>query len=77
MELMDKMRGMRVNIACLQETKEKEQKLKKLMDIIISIIVDKNVKDKGVDIKRVGIRLLLIKLMLEEEITIVINAYVP
>ncbi|KAL4180034.1 hypothetical protein AMTRI_Chr13g90130 [Amborella trichopoda] len=89
MELVDKMRERRGNMACLQETKGKEIKLKNSMDIIIGIlqkdnnrydigiIVDKDVKDKGLDIKRVSIRLLLINLMLEEEITNVINAYAP
>ncbi|KAL4197283.1 hypothetical protein AMTRI_Chr04g250330 [Amborella trichopoda] len=75
MELVDTMRRRRVNIACLQETKWKGEKAKEIDGYKlwyigkdnnrngVRIIVDKDLKDKVVNVKRIGDRLLLIKLV--------------
>ncbi|MES6403738.1 hypothetical protein U6P81_12180 [Cutibacterium acnes] len=78
---------MRVNIACLQETKWKGKKAKyidgfKLWYIgeannknVVGIIVDKDLKEEVVDVKRIGDRIITIELVLEKEIINIISAY--
>ncbi|KAL4181233.1 hypothetical protein AMTRI_Chr12g236160 [Amborella trichopoda] len=87
MELVDTMRRMRVNIAFLQDTKWNGEKAKKIDGYKlwytrkdnnrngVGITVDKDLKDKVVNVKRISDRLLLIKLVLGEEIINVIIAY--
>ncbi|KAL4191755.1 hypothetical protein AMTRI_Chr07g31410 [Amborella trichopoda] len=75
-EFVDTMRQKRVKIACLQETKWKGEKAKEIDMYKLwytkkdnnrnGIIVDKDLKDKVVNVKKIGDRLLLIKLVLEE-----------
>ncbi|KAL4202991.1 hypothetical protein AMTRI_Chr02g266250 [Amborella trichopoda] len=89
MELVDTVRRRRINIACLQETKWKEEKAKEINGYKLwyigkknnkndqGIIVDKELKDKVVNVKRIGDRLLLIRLVLGEEIINVTSAYAP
>ncbi|KAL4196736.1 hypothetical protein AMTRI_Chr04g184660 [Amborella trichopoda] len=89
MELVDTMRRRRVNIACLQETKWQREKAEKRDGYKlwytrkdnnrndVGIIVNKDLKDKVVNIKRIGDRLLLTKFVSREEIINVISAYAP
>ncbi|KAL4181484.1 hypothetical protein AMTRI_Chr12g237520 [Amborella trichopoda] len=89
MKLVDTMRRRRVNLVCLQETKWKGKKTKEINVYKIwytrkdnnrndvGIIVDKDLKDKVVSVKRIGDRLLLIELVLGEEIINIISAYTP
>ena len=83
------MKRRRVNIACLQETKWKGKKAKDIDGFKLSytgevnnkngvgIIVDKDLKEKVVDVKRIGDRIIAIKLVLEKEIINIISAYAP
>ena len=43
----------------------------------VRIIVDKDLKEKVVDVKRIGDRIIAIKLVLEKEIINIISAYAP
>ena len=73
-ELVDTMKRMRVNIACLQETKWKGKKAKDIDGFKlwytgeannkngVGIIVDKDLKEKVVDVKRMVIELLQLNL---------------
>lgn len=83
MELVDKMKKGRVNVSCLQETKWKGDKFKELIDGYKlqyigknyakrgeSIIVDRDLKEKIVGVKRLGDKLITIKRVLEEDIMI-------
>ena len=88
-ELVDTMKRRRVNIACLQETKWKGKKAKDIDGFKlwytgeannkngVGIIVDKDLKEKVVDVKRIGDRIIAIKLVLEKEIINIISAYAP
>ncbi|KAL4182996.1 hypothetical protein AMTRI_Chr11g152990 [Amborella trichopoda] len=82
MELVDTMTQRRVNIACYKRKKAKEIDRYKLWHTRtdnnkngIGIIVDKNLKDEVVNIKRISDKLLLIKLVLKEEIINVISLH--
>lgn len=86
---MDTIKRRRVNIACLQEIKWKGKKAKdidgfKLWYIGeinnkngVGIIVDKDLKEEVVDVKRIGDRIISIKLVLEKEIINIISVYAP
>jgi exonuclease III len=79
----------RVNIVCIQETKWKGQKVKKVEDTGVKlwhtgntsikngvgIVLDKSLKDGVVDIKRQGHMISLVKLLIGDLIFNVINAY--
>ncbi|KAL4201226.1 hypothetical protein AMTRI_Chr02g257610 [Amborella trichopoda] len=79
MELVDTKRYRRINIVCLQETKLKGEKTKEIDGYKlrytgkdnnrngIGILVDKYLKNKVVNIKRISDRLLLIKLVLRRD----------
>ncbi|KAL4193919.1 hypothetical protein AMTRI_Chr06g179400 [Amborella trichopoda] len=89
MVLVGTMRRRRVNIACPQKTKWEGAKANKFDGYklwcirkdhnrnSIGIIVENDLKDKIVDVKRVGDRLLLIKLILGDKIIDVISTYAP
>jgi len=69
------MKRRRVNIACLQETKWKGKKVKDIDSFKlwyrgeannkngVGIIVDKDLKEEVVDVKRIGDRIIAIKLV--------------
>ncbi|KAL4197014.1 hypothetical protein AMTRI_Chr04g186040 [Amborella trichopoda] len=87
MELMDTIKRRKVNITCLLEIKWKREKVReidgyKLLYVGndnnrngLVIIVDEDLKDKVVIVKRIGDRILLIKVILAEEIINIISAY--
>ena len=89
LELIDTMKRRKINIACIQETKWKGEKAKEINGYKlwyvgkdnhrngVGIMVDKNLKDKVVAVKRVGDRLILIKLVIGENIINIISAYAP
>ncbi|XP_042495185.1 craniofacial development protein 2-like [Macadamia integrifolia] len=89
MELIDVMRGRMINIICIQETRWKGKKGKALDDFKlwylgdhshrggVGIIVDKDLKNDLVDVRRVGDMIIAIKLMLEKEVVNIISAYAP
>jgi exonuclease III len=80
----------RVNILCVQETKWKGQKAKKVEDTgfklwctgttstknDVGIVLDKRLKDGVVDIKRQGDKIILVKLLIADLVSNVISAYV-
>ncbi|KAJ7979012.1 Retrovirus-related Pol polyprotein LINE-1 [Quillaja saponaria] len=81
----------RINIACLQETKwvgEKAREIERTGFKMwytgktrnrngVAIIVDGNLKDEVVEIKRKSDRIILVKLMIDEETFNIISAYAP
>jgi hypothetical protein len=81
----------RVNILYVQEMKWKGQKAKEVEDIGfklwytgnmstkngVGIVLDKNLKDGVVDIKRQGDRIILVKLLVGDLVLNVISAYAP
>ena len=80
----------RVSVACLQETKWKGDKVKELIDGYkffyigktntkngVAIVVDEDLKEKIVGVKRLGDTIIKIKLALEEDIIHIISAYAP
>jgi hypothetical protein len=89
-EVVDTMIRWRVNILCVQETKWKGQKAKEVEDTGfkiwytgnmstkngVGIVFDKSLKD-GVDIKRQGDRIILVKLLIGDLVFNVISAYAP
>ncbi|KAL4194749.1 hypothetical protein AMTRI_Chr05g70020 [Amborella trichopoda] len=86
MKLVDTLRRRRVNIVCLQETKWKGEKAKEIDGGYtkkdnngngVDIIVEKYLKDKIDNVKRICDRLLFIKFILGDEIINVISAYAP
>ncbi|XP_042478015.1 uncharacterized protein LOC122059320 [Macadamia integrifolia] len=88
LELIDVMRRRRINIACIQETRWKGMKAKMLDDFKlwylgdqsgrdgVGIVVDKDLKNDVVDVKRVGDRIISLKLVLDKEVKI-ISVYAP
>ncbi|KAK9135506.1 hypothetical protein Syun_014836 [Stephania yunnanensis] len=90
-ELVDTMIRRRVNIACLQETKwvgEKSREIgitgfklwytgidRKCNEV--GIVVDNDYKDKFVEVKRMGNRLILVKLIIGDEKINILSAYAP
>ena len=90
MELVKVMKRRRVSIACLQETKWKGDKAKELAHGYklfyagknntrngVDIVVDKDLKEKIVRVKRLSDRIITIKVVLEEDIIHIISAYAP
>ena len=90
MELVDTMIRRRVNIVCLQETKWVGEKAKEIGTGFklwysgkvgnkngVGIVVDKTLKDEVVEVRRVGDRLIRLKLVLGEVTLNVVSAYAP
>jgi len=90
-ELVDVAHKRRVNILCVQETKWVGEKAKEVEGTGfklwysgkdrnkngVGILVDKSLRDKVVEIKRQGDRIILIKLVIGQLILNVISAYAP
>jgi exonuclease III len=88
-EIVDTMIMRRVNILCVQEMKWKGQKMKEVEDTGfkiwytgttankngVGIVLDKNLKDGVVDMKRQGDRIILVKLFVRDLIFNIISAY--
>ena len=91
LELVDTMERRKIHIACIQETKWKGERCKEVGNTGhklwytgkdsnkngVGIIIDKTLKDAVVDVKRVGDRIILVKLIMEGEAINVISAYAP
>jgi hypothetical protein len=81
----------RVNILCVQETKWKGQKAKEVEGIGfklwyigtaankngVGVLIDKSLKDGVVDVKRLGDRIILVKLVIGDLVLNVISMYAP
>ena len=90
-ELVDTAIRRRVNILCVQETKWKGQKAKEVESTGfklwytgassnrngVGILIDKSLKDRVVDVKRHGGRIILVKLVVGDLSLNVISAYAP
>jgi hypothetical protein len=90
-EIVDTIIRRRVNILCVQEMKWKGQKAKEVEDTDfklwyrgtmtnkneVSIVLDKSLKDRVVNIKRQGDRIILLKLLVGDLVFNVISAYAP
>ncbi|TQD70292.1 hypothetical protein C1H46_044169 [Malus baccata] len=90
-EVVEVMVRRRINIMCLQETRWVGLKAKDLENSgfklwysgtnrtrnCVSIIVDKTLTQDVVDVKRVGDRIMVIKIVIGQEIINVISAYAP
>ena len=91
MEVVEAMVRRRINIMCLQETKWVGLKAKDLENLGfklwysgtnrmrngVGIIVDKTLTQDVVDVKRVGDRIMAIKIAIGQELINVISAYAP
>ncbi|XP_043710378.1 uncharacterized protein LOC122659315 [Telopea speciosissima] len=87
LELIDVMRRRRINVACIQETRWKDHKAKALDDFKlwylggergrggVGIVVDKDLKNEVVDVKRIGDRILSIKLVVVNEVINIVSVY--
>ncbi|XP_045445776.1 craniofacial development protein 2-like [Melitaea cinxia] len=64
-ELADVLERRRINIACLQETKWK------------GIVLDRELKNKVMDVKRVNDRVIAVKLLIEDSVLNVVSVYAP
>jgi hypothetical protein len=90
-EVVDTMIRRRVNIICVQEMKWNGQKTKEVEDTGfklwytgntsikngVGIVLDKSLKDRVVDIKRQGDKIILVKLLVGDLIFNIISAYTP
>ena len=90
-ELADTFVRRRVNIACLQETKWVGEKAKEVDGTGfklwytgverskngVGVMIDKTLKDRVVDVKRKGDRIILVKLVVEDLILNVLSVYAP
>jgi len=90
-ELVDSAIRRHVNILCVQETKWKGQKTKKIDDTGfklwytgttanrngVGVLIDKSLKDDVVDVRRRGDRIILVKLVVGDLVLNVISAYAP
>ena len=90
-ELVDVAIRRRVNILCVQETKWKGQKAKEVEDTGfklwytgttsgrngVGILIDRNLKDGVVDVRRQGDRIILVRLVVGDSTLNVISAYAP
>ncbi|PWZ33556.1 Craniofacial development protein 2 [Zea mays] len=90
-EIVDVAVRRRVNILCVQETKWKGQKAKEVEGTGfklwytgtatnkngVGVLIDKSLKDGVVDVKRVGDRIILVKLVIGDLVLNVISAYAP
>ena len=88
-ELIQLMKDRRINIACLQETRWKGSKAKEVDGFKlwyvgknnnrngVGLILDRDLKDKVVEVKREGDRILLVKVVIGIEILNIISCYAP
>jgi hypothetical protein len=90
-EIVDVAVRRRVNILCVQETKWKGQKAKEVEGTGfklwytgtaankngVGVLIDKSLKDGVVDVKRLGDRIILVKLVIGDLVLNVISAYAP
>ena len=90
-EIVDTMIRGRVNILCVQETKWVGQKAKEVENTGfklwytgevrnkngVGILIDKNLQNNVVDVRRRGDRIILVKLVVGEAVLNVISAYAP
>ncbi|AQL05851.1 Retrovirus-related Pol polyprotein LINE-1 [Zea mays] len=90
-EIVDVAVRRRVNILCVQETKWKGQKAKEVEGTGfklwytgtatnkngVGVLIDKSLKDGVVDVKRVGDRIILVKLVIGDLVLNVISVYAP
>jgi hypothetical protein len=90
-ELVDAAIRRRVNILCVQETKWKGQKAKEVEGTGfklwytgttsgrngVGILIDRNLKDGVVDVRRQGDRIILVRLVIGDSALNVISAYAP
>ncbi len=86
---MDRLERRRVNITCIQKTKWVGEKSKEVGNLgyklwfiekernknRVGMIINKTLKDAIIVMKRVGDRIILVKLVLEEETIYVVSAY--
>jgi len=91
LEVVDTMIRRRINVMCLQETKWVGAKAKELdtsgfklwytgkvrSKNGVGIIVDKLWKNNVVEVKRIGDRILLLKMVVDKETFSIISAYAP
>ncbi|XP_047028785.1 craniofacial development protein 2-like [Helicoverpa zea] len=89
-ELADVLKRRRINVACLQETKWKGTKAREIGEGYkfyycgsdgkrngVGIVLDKNLKESVIDVKRVNDRIIVVKIMYESLIINVISVYAP
>ena len=90
-EIVDTMIRRRVNILCVQKTKWVGQKAKEVENTGfklwytgevrnkngVDILIDKNLQNKVVDVRRRGDRIILVKLVVGKAVLNVISAYAP
>jgi len=90
-ELGDVATRRRVNILCVQETKWKGQKAKEVDNTSfklwytgtaankngVGVLIDKSLKDGVVDVRRLGDRIILVRLVVSDTVMNVISAYAP
>jgi exonuclease III len=90
-EIVDVAVRRRVNILCVQETKWKGQNAKEVEGTSfklwytgtaankngVGVLIDKSLKDRVVDVKRLGDRIILVKLVIGDLVLNVISAYAP
>lgn len=89
LELVDILRERRIDIACFQETKWKGRRSRsrngyklwysgsKTARNVVRIIMSDRLKENVVEVKRCSDRLMLVKVVLEEEVANVVCAYAP
>ncbi|XP_042515403.1 uncharacterized protein LOC122089783 [Macadamia integrifolia] len=89
MELIDVMQRRRINVTCIQEIRWKCNKAKGLDDFKlwylgdenerggVGIVVDRDLKNEVVDVKRFGSKIISIKLVLDGETINIASAYGP
>ncbi|XP_047989245.1 craniofacial development protein 2-like [Leguminivora glycinivorella] len=89
-ELADVLERRRINVACLQETKWKGQKAREIGAGYkfyycgsdgkrngVGVVLDRELKNKVMDVNRVNDRMIAVKLLLENVIVNVISVYAP
>ncbi|XP_059045646.1 uncharacterized protein LOC131841340 [Achroia grisella] len=89
-ELADVLKRRRINVACLQETKWKESKAREIGEGYkfyycgsdgkrngVGIVLDSNLKQSVMNVKRVSDRVIAIKIMLQNIIVNVVSVYAP
>ena len=89
-ELADVLKRRRINVACLQETRWKGTKAREIGEGYkffycgsdgkkngVGIVLDNNLKESVMDVKRINDRLIVVKVMLENVVMNVISTYAP
>ncbi|XP_045458566.1 craniofacial development protein 2-like [Melitaea cinxia] len=88
--LADVLERRRINIACLQETKWKGQRAREIGAGYkfyycgcdgkrngVGIVLDRELKNKVMDVKRVNDRVIAVKLLIEDSVLNVVSVYAP